>query len=476
MDALTVNLSHTDDNLQTINEDVAQIILKYLQNYGPSLVAFSLTCTRWHTKISSFIDRRLLYLAPNLQTQFTAQRNKVYDELTSMCDLCEIRVFEQLDTFVSENDIVGIYPVPWDSTLVVLAHETVFLVLNISDGSVVYRQPASYRDLIFRIGDPICFNEHLRLIGAQMIDEITKEDFINVYSLNGKVVQMIDKICCHATRVIITDDGTVWIRPDLKCYSLKTKSYMDIAFSEENSICAIRSNATKDGALLYYVTEENESIIRCLNTATRTSWVYLNHFRLEADDVGNPRITFLPDCEIVKVGDWDSCLIHVVDGKFKFVMTASKLHDIELSPDKTKFFYAEHTHLSIYSINTNAEEYIKTMPEENFSDYEGLCNDEQLCRLLTGVKILDGRERKRSKSSSVFDFHWVNDNTIFGLGADCYVIIDVNTTQTEVRATVLPMALQMRRGIHNFQVVDDHNVVVHAATEKSSVIIKFALQ
>jgi hypothetical protein len=44
----------------------------------------------------------------------------------------------------------------------------------------------------------------VRLIGAQMIDEITKEDFINVYSLNGKVVQMIDKICCHATRVIIT--------------------------------------------------------------------------------------------------------------------------------------------------------------------------------------------------------------------------------------------------------------------------------
>jgi hypothetical protein len=77
-----------------------------------------------------------------------------------MCDLCEIRVFEQLDTFVSENDIVGIYPVPWDRTLVVLAHETVFLVLDISDGSVVYRQPASYRDLIFRIGDPICFNEH----------------------------------------------------------------------------------------------------------------------------------------------------------------------------------------------------------------------------------------------------------------------------------------------------------------------------
>ena len=43
----------------------------------------------------------------------------------------------------------------------------------------------------------------VRLIGAQMIDGITKE-FINVYSLNGKVVQMIDKICCRATRVIIT--------------------------------------------------------------------------------------------------------------------------------------------------------------------------------------------------------------------------------------------------------------------------------
>ena len=96
--------------------------------------------------------------------------------------------------------------------------------------------------------------------------------------------------------------------------------------------------------------------------------------------------------------DWDSCLIHVVDGKIKFVMTASKLHDIELSPNKTKFFYAEHTHLSIYSINSSAEEYIKTMPEENFSDYEGLRNDEQLCRLQTSVKILDGRERKRSKS------------------------------------------------------------------------------
>jgi hypothetical protein len=135
-----------------------------LQNYGPSLVAFSLTCTRWHSRISSFIDRRLLYLAPNLQTQSLAQRNKAYDELTSMRDLCEIRVFEQLDTFVSENDIVGIYPVPWDSNLVVLAHETVFLVLDISDGSVLYRQPASYRDVIFRVGDPICFNEHRKYI------------------------------------------------------------------------------------------------------------------------------------------------------------------------------------------------------------------------------------------------------------------------------------------------------------------------
>jgi hypothetical protein len=55
-------------------------------------------------------------------------------------------------------------------------------------------------------------------------------------------------------------------------------------------------------------------------------------------------------------------------------------------------------------------------------------------------------------------------------------IIDINTKQTEVRATVLPMALQMRRGIHNYQVVDDHNVVIHAATEKSSVVNKFALQ
>eukprot|EP00029_Vermamoeba_vermiformis_P004399 TRINITY_DN1493_c0_g3_i1.p1 TRINITY_DN1493_c0_g3~~TRINITY_DN1493_c0_g3_i1.p1 ORF type:complete len:477 (-),score=57.13 TRINITY_DN1493_c0_g3_i1:35-1465(-) len=472
---------NSDRDLQTINEDIARIILYYLQNFGRSLVALSLTCKQWQDRINLFVAKRLGHLAPNTKIDSLAHRNKIYEELSSIMEseVREIRVFEQHGTVPGPNDIAGIYPVPWNKDLVVLAHNNIFLVLDTSDGSVLHKEHATYNDMVFRIGDPICFNEHLRIIVAQTCDPAAfKTAIINVYSLTGKQVQQIDKIVSTSTnRVFVSDDGVVWLRPQLQGYSLKSKSFLDITFPELNYICGIKSNATKDGAVIYYNVEGDAESIRCFDTATRKSWIYHTHHRLVPDDPGCPHITCLPDCELIKIGTYDSALIQVVDSKFKFFMTASKMHDIQLSPDRTKFLYAKGLNVTIYSIDGNAEEYIRIMDEELFYDHVNLRNDERLCHVLTSISISDNSNRKMDKSYSYYDFRWLNNDKIFGFEKQTFVIIDLNNPQTEVKGITLLMGGKSLQGNHTqiFQVVDPQTVVVHGVTENSSVIIKIVL-
>ncbi len=72
-------------------------------------------------------------------------------------------------------------------------------------------------------------------------------------------------------------------------------------------------------------------------------------------------------------------------------MAAKGLDYTELSPGRKKFFYValRQDLLTIYSINTNAEEYIQTMSEEQFCDFANSRKNEQLCREEAVISLLD---------------------------------------------------------------------------------------
>lgn len=157
-------IEHVNLQLQTINEDVARILLENLQNYCRGLLALSLTCKQWQARVNSFVDKRLRHLAPNTSIHSTAQRNKLYEEFSSvMQNVSEIRMVALNEALPNKYDPVGVFPIPWLTDLVIFLYDNLFMVVNITDGSVIHRETGCRFGLTLRHGEPVSFNEHSKI-------------------------------------------------------------------------------------------------------------------------------------------------------------------------------------------------------------------------------------------------------------------------------------------------------------------------